>query len=189
MVEAIRQTGSKSNNETSKFIFSTLGAILVAIVSVGIILFIRSDLVRLIILPPIAYLISLLISFIFQSSVCSATNMSTAAITNIMILLSTGFISFFLYLESLPVLGFMGYSNPIDPMTGQALNKELNPEVYFKATEDEKHLKIQFLSGIVKAVLPVYFSELHKTSLVYVYWLFWMTLLPLYMALGVQGVC
>jgi len=83
----------------------------------------------------------------------------------------------------------MGYSNPIDPNTGQPLNKELNPDLYFKATEDNKHLKIQFLSGIVKAVLPVYFSELHKTSLVYVYWLFWMTLLPLYMALGVQGVC
>jgi hypothetical protein len=189
MVEAIRQKPSKSNNETSKFIFSTLGAVIVAIVSVGIIFFVTSDLLRLIMIPPIAYLISLLVSFIFQSSVCSSTNMTTAAITNIMIFLSTAFISFFLYLESLPVLGFMGYSNPIDPNTGQPLNKELNPDLYFKATEDNKHLKIQFLSGIVKAVLPVYFSELHKTSLVYVYWLFWMTLLPLYMALGVQGVC
>jgi hypothetical protein len=115
--------------------------------------------------------------------------MTAAAITNLSVLVSTGLVAVVLFLESIPLLSAFGYSEPISPMTGLPISRESSPEEYAKATDDNKHLKIQFLSGIVKAILPVYFEEVHNTSLVYFYWMFCMTLLPLYLVLGVQGIC
>jgi len=115
--------------------------------------------------------------------------MITAALTNITVLIFTGFASLILFLESLPLLSLFGYTEPISPLTGLPISRVSSPEEYAKATDDNKHLKIQFFSGIVKAVLPVYFEELHQTSLVYFYWMFWMSLLPIYSVLGIQGLC
>ena len=182
-------TQTTATKEYSKLIFGVIGASVVAVVSLLIIIYLQNNIVRLVIIPPIAYAISLLFSFIFQTSVCPATNMTAAAITNISVLFSTGLVAVVLFLESIPLLSAFGYSEPISPMTGLPISRESSPEEYAKATDDNKHLKIQFLSGIVKAVLPVYFEEVHKTSLVYFYWMFWMTLLPIYLTLGIQGIC
>jgi len=56
-------------------------------------------------------------------------------------------------------------------------------------TDPEAHYKISFFSGIVKAVLPVYFDESTKEGTVYMYWSFWSVLLPWYFTLIVQGIC
>jgi hypothetical protein len=190
MVNTIKQPNtSPAMKEYSKVIFSLLGATLIGIVSVGIILSISTEFVRLILIPPVAYGISLLISFIFQTSVCPSTSITTSAITNITVLLSTAFASFILFLESIPILSAFGYSEPISPLTGLPISREGAPEEYAKATDDNKHLKVQFFSSIVKAVLPVYYSEVNKTAIVYLYWMFWMSMLPLYVVLGLQGVC
>lgn len=177
-----------SNKEGTKLIFSLLGSVIVALMAVSIVTFIPYNAARLLMIPPLGYLISLLISYIFQLSVCGSAKITTIAISDIVVLVSTGLASFVLFLESIPVLKYIGYpSIPINPNTGEPMSVD-SPE-FIKATEDDKHLKFQFFSSIVKAVLPVYYSELHKTSLVYMYWIFWMTLLPLYTVLGIQGIC
>jgi hypothetical protein len=190
MVKAITQpTITVASKEYSKLIFGILGAVTIAIISIGVVVFVPSNLARMLTIPPLAYLVSLLISFIFQSSVCPSVNMTSAAIMNITILLSTGLASFILFLESIPILALFGYTQPINPLTGLPISRESSPEEYATATDDNKHLKIQFFSGIVKAVIPVYFDEINKMALVYLYWMFWMALLPLYTILGIQGVC
>jgi len=178
-----------STKEYSKLIFSLIGACSIAVLSIVIVIYIHNQTVRFILIPPLAYLISLVMSYLFQVSVCPSAYMITAALTNITVLIFTGFASLILFLESLPLLSLFGYTEPISPLTGLPISRVSSPEEYAKATDDNKHLKIQFFSGIVKAVLPVYFEELHQTSLVYFYWMFWMSLLPIYSVLGIQGLC
>jgi hypothetical protein len=48
---------------------------------------------------------------------------------------------------------------------------------------------LEFLSGIVKGALPETMLETAKTGYVYVYWMFFMTLLPFYWLIGIQGIC
>jgi hypothetical protein len=48
---------------------------------------------------------------------------------------------------------------------------------------------IELLSGIVKNVIPENVEEPVQNGLVYVYWVFWMTLLPVYFLVGIQGIC
>jgi hypothetical protein len=182
------KTKSSSSKEGTKVIFGILGSVMVALMAVSVILYIPSNIARVIAIPPFAYGISVLISYIFQLSVCGSARITTISITDLTVLVSTGFASFILFLESIPILKYIGYQTiPMNPNTGEPM--AIGSPEYIQATDDEKHLKIQFFSNIVKAVLPVYYTELHKTSLVYMYWMFWMTLLPLYTVLGIQGIC
>jgi hypothetical protein len=56
--------------------------------------------------------------------------------------------------------------------------------------DPEGHYKIQFFTNIVKAVLPTFVTEENsKLGFVYFYWIFWMTILPFFFLLSVQGLC
>jgi hypothetical protein len=48
---------------------------------------------------------------------------------------------------------------------------------------------VEFFSGIVKAILPEGMSDTTKTGIVHIYWTFWMSLLPIYFLVGVNGIC
>jgi hypothetical protein len=185
----MQSSTTPATKEYTKLIFSLLGACVIALLSIAVIIFIQSHIFRLVVIPPIAYGISLCMSYIFQKSICPSTNMVTVSLLNLTVLFSTGLASLVLFLESLPILSLFGFTDPYSPVTGLPIGKESSPEEYYKATEDNKHLKVQFFSGIVKAILPVYFEEAHQTALVYFYWMFWMSLLPLYTVLGIQGIC
>ena len=190
MVQPIKQsTVSTTSKEYSKLMFSVIGSVLIGVICMGFVVFIPNALVRTILIPPMAYAVSLFMSYIFQSAVCPSTNMKAASVTNLAVFVSTGLASFVLFLESIPILSYFGYSEPISPLTGLPISKESSPEEYSRATDDNKHLKIEFFSGIVKAVLPVYHSEVNKNAVVYLYWMFWMSMLPLHIVLGLQGVC
>jgi hypothetical protein len=66
------------------------------------------------------------------------------------------------------------------------------PEFYDKnpLKDTEAHYKIQFFTNIVKAVLPTFVTEENsKLGFVYFYWIFWMTILPFFFLLSVQGLC
>jgi hypothetical protein len=96
--------------------------------------------------------------------------------------------SLVLYLEGIPFLKqIFGVYAPRNPYDGMPYEEGTAP--WIKGMENENHYKIQFFSSIVKAVIPMYVDDSMKNGLVYFYWIFWMTILPLFFLLSMQGMC
>lgn len=144
--------------------------------------------INMIIIPVIAYGISIAMSIINQYAACRKISMIPIAIGDLGVILTTGAASFALFLEQIPFLkAIFGDYAPRNPISG--LPYDPNSAEYVEGMANQNHYKIQILSGIVKAVVPVYASENVKSGFVYLYWMFWMTLLPLYFVLGMQSLC
>lgn len=139
-------------------------------------------------IPIVAYLISVIMSTIYQYSTCGTTNIGIILLSDLLVGATNGLAALFLSLESIPFLRYIyGSYPPRNPITGFPYLED-SPE-FLAAMQNENHYKIQFLTGIVKAIIPAYVSEPVKNGFVYLYWTFWMTLLPLYFLLSVQGLC
>ena len=139
-------------------------------------------------IPVIAYVISVLMSIIYQYSTCKKISAVPILLGDSVIALTTGSLSGILLLETVPIFKYIfGTYAPRNPITGLPYTE--GSAEYLAAMETENHYKLQFFSGIVKAVIPVYFPEGVKSGLVYLYWMFWMTFLPQYFMLSVQGIC
>jgi len=170
-----------TRKEGIKLSISTVGSILVGSVAMILVASQATPLaINIIIIPVIAYVISILVSAIHQYSVCKKLNMGSIWIGNLGVILTNFIIGLLLFAEQIPVYKYaFGEFSPRNTITGEK----------YDANGDEKHYKIQFFSGIVKAVLPIYFDENVKDGFVYLYWTFWMTMLPLYFVMGTQGLC
>jgi NADH:ubiquinone oxidoreductase subunit 4 (subunit M) len=79
-----------------------------------------------------------------------------------------------------------GYA-PRNPVSGLPYSPETAE--YIEGMKNENHYKLQLFTSIVRAVIPVYVNDNTKLGIVYFYWFFFMTLLPLYFILTVQGNC
>lgn len=179
-------TGAKENAKLSISIVSSLliAAVVMTIISMELLPLWMSSLL----IPALAYGISVLMSIVFQYSSCKKVNLGSISSSNLFIALTNLAVSGVLFLEGVPLLKYIfGDYAPRNPITGYPY--EPDTQEYTAAMETENHYKIQFFSGIVKAVLPVYISDQVKTGFVYFYWIFWLTLLPLYFILSVQGLC
>jgi hypothetical protein len=179
-------TGSKENAKLSISIVSSLliAAVVMTIISMEFLPLWMSS----ILIPVFAYGISVLMSIIYQYSTCKTVKLAGIASSNLFIALTNLVVAGVLFLEGIPFLKYVfGDYPPRNPITG--LPYDPSSAEFAAAMETENHYKIQFFSGIVKAVLPAYISEQVKSGFVYFYWVFWMTLLPLYFILSVQGMC
>ena len=175
--------------ESSKLAFSLVASILIAVIALIIV---SSQwfppLINAFLIPAIAYGISVVVSIIHQYVTCKKVQMGMIFAGNSFVLLTNAGIGLLLFLEQVPFLRWIfGEYAPRNPITG--LQYDPNSMEYADAMSNQNHYKIQLLSGIVKAVIPVYVSESVKEGIVYLYWSFWMTLLPLYFAIGVQSLC
>jgi hypothetical protein len=142
----------------------------------------------LIFVPLFCYLISIIMSLIHQFQKCGTVDIKGISVSNSAVLGTTGILSSFLYFESIPFLKYIfGVYAPRNEITGEYIVE--GTPAYTEAMLNEKHYKIQFFSNIVKSVLPVYLIESVKDGFAYTYWIFWMTMLPLYFLLSLQGVC
>jgi len=104
------------------------------------------------------------------------------------VLLTNSGIAALLLFEDVPIYKYMfGPYAPRNPIS--ALPYDPSSAEYVAAMVNENHYKFQFFTGMVKAVLPIYFADELKNGFVYFYWTFWMTMLPLYFLLGTQGMC
>jgi len=180
-------------SESSKIILSIVYAV---IISVLVLILITNDMVSLPIIvpliPAVAYAVSLGLSSLYQYSVCNKVSIGQIAISNLFIALTTLIATSILYVEQLPILKFM--FGEYVPSVGDAARLEgaegteccnKNP-----LKDTEAHYKIQFFTNVVKAVLPRFVSEENsKLGFVYFYWIFWMTILPFFFLLSVQGLC
>ena len=127
-------------------------------------------------IPVIAYAITVVMSMIYQYAICSTVSPVGVAISNLSVLISVGAAVSVLFVETLPILRWIfGESQNANPATGLPY--------------EEKDYKIQFFSNIVKAVIPSYVQDSTKQGFVYSYWVFWMTLLPYYFTVSIQGFC
>lgn len=144
--------------------------------------------INMLIIPTSAYGISIAMSIVHQYAVCRKITMAPIAIGDLGVLLATGSVSLALFLEEIPFLkAIFGEYPPRNPISGLPYTPD--SAEYAEGMANQNHYKIQILSGIVKAIIPVYVSENVKGGFVYLYWMFWMTLLPLYFVMGLQGLC
>jgi hypothetical protein len=143
-------------------------------------------LLTIIIIPLFAYLASISGSIIFQYGMCKKVNLKSISLGNMAILGLTSIVSIWLFLENVPFLKYIfGEYGPTNPTTGEQYPPD---SVEYKlAMETERHYKLQPLSGIVKVVLPQYYSESVKDGVSYMYWIFWATMLPSFFLFTVQG--
>jgi len=180
---------SSANNETTKLTVAIACSLLVAAVGMTLVSTeLLAPIVNVFVIPIAAYIISILISVIYQYATCKTLNMSSILITDTIVLATNGAISALLLFESIPIFRYVfGDYAPRSPITG--LPYTADSAEYVEAMANENHYKIQFFSGIVKTVIPMYLSEPVKNGMVYMYWVFWMTLLPLYFVLSIQGMC
>jgi hypothetical protein len=141
-------------------------------------------------IPAVAYAVSIGLSSIYQYSICNKVSIGQIAISNIFIVLTTLIATTILYVEQMPILKFMfgeyvpsAGAEGAEGEGGECCNKN-------GLKDSEAHYKIQFFTNIVKAVLPKFISEENsKLGFVYFYWIFWMTILPFFFLLSVQGLC
>jgi hypothetical protein len=118
--------------------------------------------------------------------VCNKVSIGQIAISNIFIALTTLIATSILYVEQVPILKFI--FGEYVPSAGAEESTECCNKNPLKDTE--AHYKIQFFTNIVKAVLPKFVSEENsKLGFVYFYWIFWMTILPFFFLLSLQGLC
>lgn len=178
-----------AKKETTKLSIAIVSSVLIG--SIAMIL-VASEFfptwVHTLLIPIIAYGVSILMSVIYQYTVCKKITMTTIAIGDLGVVATTAAASIALFLEQIPFLkSIFGPYAPRNPISG--LPYDPDSAEYVDGMANENHYKIQILSGIVKAVIPVYVSENVKSGFIYLYWIFWMTLLPLYFVLGLQGLC
>ena len=180
---------STANRENAKLSLSIVASIIIAAVIMTLITMEFLPLwVSSLLIPLIAYGISMLMSVIYQYSACKNVNISAIATSDLVIAGTNAVVALVLFLEGIPLLKYVfGEYAPRNPVTG--VQYEPDSEEYIQGMANENHYKLQFFSGIVKAVIPVYVSEQVKTGFSYFYWIFWLTLLPLYFILSVQGMC
>ena len=176
-------------DSTTKIILSIVSSLLVAVFAFVIITTeFAEKWTNPFIISIIAYVVSLIISSIFQYISCKTVNITSISISNTFILATTFLASLILYLEDFPFLKqIFGEYDPRNPYDGIAYEK--GSKAWQLGMENENHYKIQFFSSIVKAVIPIYFDDKLKTGFVYFYWIFWMTILPIFFLLGFQGIC
>ena len=136
----------------------------------------------------ISYGISIGISAIYQYSSCNTVNVTAISLSNTFVLGTTFVASLILYLEGIPFLKqIFGTYPPRNPYDG--IPYEEGSKAWIVGMQNENHYKLQFFSSIVRAVIPIYVEENIKEGLVFFYWIFWMTILPLFFLLGFQGMC
>ena len=177
------RSNNTSNSESGKIVLSIVYALIISVTSI---ILITNEMVPLTLIIPIipfvAYIVSLGLSSLYQYSMCNKVSIGQIAISNLFIVLTTLLTSSVLYVEQLPILRFM-FGEYAPPVTPEFYDK--NP-----LKDPEAHYKIQFFTNIVKAVLPTFVTEENsKLGFVYFYWIFWMTILPFFFLLSVQGLC
>jgi len=143
---------------------------------------------NVIIIPLVSYVIAVVISVIYQYSVCNQLTLSSITIGNLLIPLTNIVVGLILFIEQIPICKYIfGEYDPRNPVSG--LKYDRNSAEYVEAISTGDHYKLQLLTNIVKSAVPVYFSNELKKGFVYFYWTLWGTLLPLYFLIGVQGMC
>ena len=175
---------AKPSNETIRLVIGLLGSLAVAILIgiyasqwAGLGLPMELGAGMLMLMPVSAYLLTALLSVVYQQVAFGKIEVFTVLLQNLAVLVANLFVAFILWFESVPIFKYMfGHYQPRNPITGDQLVP--GSADYQAALANENHYKLSFFSGVVKAVLPVYFDEPMRNGSVYAYWSFWGTLLP-----------
>ena len=181
---------SSSTKETSKLSIAISTAILVSILAMILVSYeVLTIPVATAVIPIIAYCLTVAMSFLYQFIACGKINISSVTIGDLGVLAANAIATGILYVESLPLLRYM-YGEYADATLPDVASATSVASAASLAQDPEKHYKIQFFSNIVKSALPTNLtSEPMKTGMVYFYWIFWMTLVPHYTLLSLQGMC
>ena len=122
-----------------------------------------------ILIPTVSYIISLISSVVIQYINCNTVD-GTIMVSDLFVFATTFIASSILYAEQQQVFA-------VDTPT------EGSTDIFNNG-------KIQFFTSIVKAAIPSMVTEdKNKMMFVYFYWIFWMSVLPLYFLSSIQSMC
>lgn len=166
-----------ATKESSRLVSAIMYSLIIAMISYASIVHLSETIgrgaVHFIIIAT-AYFLSCGVSAIYQQAVCGSLNVKNIFLSNLIILRNAVITCGALYIDSYPF-----FDKFVQPTAESA-----------HATGDVSGKRgVEFLSGIVKGALPETMLETAKTGYVYVYWMFFMTLLPFYWLVGIQGIC
>lgn len=175
---------AKPSNETIRLVIGILGSLAVAMFIgilasqwLGLGIPMGLGVGMLMIMPVSAYILTALLSIVYQQIAFGKIEVFTVLLQNLAVLVANLLITFILWFESVPIFKYMfGEYQPRNPITGDQLVP--GSADYTTAMANQNHYKLSFFSGVVKAVLPVYFDDSMRDGSVYAYWSFWGTLLP-----------
>lgn len=174
-------------------------ALFTSLTSVGIVSYLNGQsevlpswvvsLIILLSIPAIAYGSSLGMSVLVRyRSKCKSVDFQNIALGNLMIALSTFITGLVISFENIPILKYIfGEYEPYNRMTGLSIPKDAIE--YNEYMISQTHYKIQTLSNIVKDALPFALSDTMKDGMVYLYYMFFMTLLPAFFIFTAQATC
>ena len=120
----------------------------------------------------LAYFIASGTNFIFQYAACKTVNPANIFLSCLIVLRNISLTCLVLYLDTYPFFSTPHAEGSV-PEGGEIGQRK----------------GVEFFSGIVKAILPEGMSDTTKTGIVHIYWTFWMSLLPIYFLVGVNGIC
>lgn len=185
-------------NDSTPLLVSAVTAVGISLAGMGLLYFQRSTqsypaTVNIFLGGLLAYVLSFGASAVYQQVKCKSVNLGATAKGNLLVFAMASLIFGVLNLETVPLkYFFFGQYPRVDPSTGKPYTldtreyeEDMKPfesnDEYIARIWGSDRYKIQVFSNLVTAVLPEF--------MVPVYWLFWLTLLPLYFLLKTQSVC
>jgi len=151
---------------------SVMSSLVISCISVSLYYFLtEQDMLWLtvILIPTVSYVISLISSAVIQYISCNTVD-ATIMVSDLFVLGTTFVASIILFAEQQQIF-------PVETPT------EGSTDIFNNG-------KIQFFSSIVKAAIPSMVTEdKNKMMFVYFYWIFWMSVLPLYFLSSIQSMC
>ena len=185
-------------NDSTPLLVSAVTAVGISLAGMGLLYFQKTTeaypaVVNIALGGLIAYGLSFGASAVYQQVKCKRVNLGATAAGNLLVLFMASLIFGVLNLETVPLKYYLFGQYPrVDPSTGKPYTpdtreyeEDMKPfasqEEYLARIWGTDRYKIQVFSSLVTAVLPEF--------MVPVYWLFWLTLLPLYFLLKTQSVC
>ena len=151
---------------------SVMSSLVISCISVSLYyMLLEQDMLWLtvILIPAVSYVISVISSAVIQYINCNTVD-ATIMLSDLFVLATTFIASIILYAEQQQVFAIE------TPTEG--------------STDIFNNGKIQFFTSIVKAAIPTSVTEdKNKMLFVYFYWIFWMSVLPLYFLSSIQSMC
>ena len=199
LISALYGMYNKLTSDRMATVGATVGATITSLSAAGIVYYMSSysetlpgwviSLIVILVVPVIAYATSLgMSSLVRHNSKCKKMNMNTIAISNLFIALATLVTGILLTLENVPFLKFIfGEYEPTNPVTGLKIPKDAVE--YNEYMLSGTHYKIQTFSNLVKDALPYAMNNKAKDGIVYLYYMFFMTLLPSFFIYTSQAIC
>ncbi len=177
-------------SDSSTLSLSAVTALTIALTGMGLTYFQKKveaypAAVNILLISVLAYLITFGMTALNQYLICETVNLKNLALTDLVLFFTTAITTAILYFESFPLKYYLfGQFPRTDPATGKSFEagtREYEEDMQPGLGLDSARYKLQPLTNLVTSVFP--------EEVVPVYWLFFISVIPLYALMKTQSAC